>query len=254
MRRAARGLPVSRPETSTTTSASTPADSERAARRPLQLGLSSEYRFGIVLILLLLTFVVLMTGSTERWLRPVTVVLTGATLLAALSAADVSLRLRRAAAALVAIAVLGSLSLLWLGRPGEGVDGLINAMLVLVAPVAIARSILKRDVIDGRTILASLCIYVLLGMLWAFVYTTIGNLGSGHFFVQQSSPTSADFLYFSFITQLTVGYGDLTAGGNVGRAFAVLEALIGQVYLVTVVAVLVSRLVPRNLPPGPDQR
>jgi hypothetical protein len=216
--------------------------------------MNSEYRFGIVLALLLATFVVLMTGSTAKWLRPLTVVLTGATLLAALFAADVSLRLRRAAAALVAVAALGSLSLLWLGRSGEGVEGLINAMLVVVAPVAIARSIFKRDVIDGRTILASLCIYVLFGMLWAFVYTMIGNLGSGQFFVQHSSPTSADFLYFSFITQLTVGYGDLTAGGNVGRSFAVLEALIGQVYLVTVVAVLVSRLVPRNLPPGPDQR
>jgi hypothetical protein len=216
--------------------------------------MSSEYRFGIVLALLLATFVVLMTGSTAKWLRPLTVVLTGATLLAALFAADVSLRLRRAAAALVAVAALGSLSLLWLGRSGEGVDGLINAMLVVVAPVAIARSIFKREVIDGRTILASLCIYVLFGMFWAFLYTMIGNLGSGQFFVQHSSPTSADFLYFSFITQLTVGYGDLTAGGNVGRAFAVLEALIGQVYLVTVVAVLVSRLVPRNLPSGPDQR
>ena len=54
--------------------------------------------------------------------------------------------------------------------------------------------------------------------------------------------TVADYLYFSFVTQTTVGYGDLTAAGGFGRALAVLEALIGQLYLVTVIALLVSNL------------
>ena len=62
-------------------------------------------------------------------------------------------------------------------------------------------------------------------MLWSYVYVAIGNFGSSAFFAQSVQPTSADFLYFSFITQLTVGYGDLTAAGNLGRACAVIEAL-----------------------------
>ena len=115
-----------------------------------------------------------------------------------------------------------------------------------MAPIAIAWSVFRRGVIDERTILAALCVYVLLGMLWAYVYTVIGNFGSSAFFAQAVQPTSADFLYFSFITLLTVGYGDLTAAGNLGRACAVLEALFGQIYLVTIVALLVSRLVPRS--------
>jgi hypothetical protein len=86
-------------------------------------------------------------------------------------------------------------------------------------------------------------------MLWAFVFGAIGNIGSAAFFAQDAHASSADYLYFSFITQLTVGYGDLTAAGNLGRACAVLEALIGQIYLVTVVAVLVTRLLPRDLRP-----
>ena len=113
---------------------------------------------------------------------------------------------------------------------------------------------MRRHVIDVRTVLAALCIYVLVGMLWSYIYIAIGNFGSSGFFVQSANPNSADFLYFSFITQLTVGYGDLTAAGNLGRACAVLEALFGQIYLVTIVALLVPRLVPRGEidPPSTD--
>ena len=51
--------------------------------------------------------------------------------------------------------------------------------------------------------------------------------------------TTADYLYFSFVTITTVGYGDFTAASGLGRALASLEALLGQVYLVTVVATIV---------------
>ena len=66
--------------------------------------------------------------------------------------------------------------------------------------------------------------------------------GSDPFFAQEASPTSASYLYFAYVTLTTVGYGDLTASGNLGRALAVLDALLGQIYLVTVVALLVSQL------------
>jgi len=209
------------------------------------LAARAEYRFGLVLILLLATFVFLMTGSTSKWARPIGVALTGATLLAALFAADVSPRLRRVAALVALVAFIGSFSLVVFGKSGDGAGALLDAGLVAVAPVAIARSVIRRRIIDVRTILAALCVYVLFGMVFAYVYTAIGDFGSSTFFAQSVQPTSADFLYFSFITQLTVGYGDLTAAGNLGRACAVLEALLGQIYLVTIVALLVSRLVPR---------
>jgi voltage-gated potassium channel Kch len=84
-------------------------------------------------------------------------------------------------------------------------------------------------------------------MLFAFVYAAIGTLGSNPFFAQVNHATISDYLYFSFITLTTVGYGDLTAAGGFGRASAVMEALLGQIYLVTVVAVLVGAIGHRRL-------
>ena len=207
---------------------------------------SPEARFGLVLVLLLATFVFLMAGSTSGWARPVGVALTGGTLLAALFASDVSLRLRRLAALIVALSLVGSLFVVSLDRSGDSATAVLDAALVALAPIAIIRSVLRRRVIDIRTIFAALCVYVLVGMLWSYVFVAIGNFGSSPFFAQPVTPTSADYLYFSFITELTVGFGDLTAAGNLGRACAVLEALLGQIYLVTVVALLVTRLVPRG--------
>ena len=95
-----------------------------------------------------------------------------------------------------------------------------------------------------------MCIYVLLGMMFAFVYAAINGLGSDAFFVQTNHAGTPDFLYFSFVTQTTVGYGDFTARSDLGRALSVLEALTGQLYLVTIIAVLVSRLGKRSGAPS----
>jgi hypothetical protein len=208
----------------------------------------TEYRFGLVLVMLLVTFMVLMVGSDSRWLRPISVALAGATLAAALFAADVPIRLRRIAAIVSVAALIGALSTVGLDRAGDGTAAGLCAALVAVAPIAIARSVVRRRVIDVQTVLAALSIYVLLGMFWAFVYSILGSFGASPFFAQQVTPSSADYLYFSFVTQTTVGYGDLSAAHNAGRAFAVLEALLGQLYLVTIVAVVVSRLTPRARP------
>jgi hypothetical protein len=211
-----------------------------------ELASRAEYRFGLVLVLLLVTFVLLMVGSSSQWVRPVTVALAGTTLVAALFAADASLRVRRVAAVVSAAAFVTALTTLGLDRSGDGSAALLCAALVALAPVAIARSVVRRRTVDVHTVLAALTIYVLLGMFWAFVYGILGGFGDSPFFAQHVTTSSADYLYFSFITQTTVGYGDLSAATNPGRACAVLEALIGQLYLVTVVALVVSRLTPRG--------
>ena len=83
-------------------------------------------------------------------------------------------------------------------------------------------------------------------MLFTFVYAVLALQGAGPFFAQGTDGTPATRLYFSYTTLTTVGYGDYTAASDVGHTVAVSEALLGQLYLVTVVALLVSRVRPRR--------
>jgi len=205
---------------------------------------SPGYRFGGVLFLLLVTYVFMSAGPPDAWARLVTVLLEWITLMAALLAARVGRKLFRIAAVVGLVAFVSAAASLIVvsGSDPTGIFFGLNVLLVGAAPIAIATSLYRRRTVDIHTVAGAVCIYVLLAMMFAFVYAAIDAIGDGNFFVQTSHATLPNFLYFSFITQTTVGYGDYTAAGNGGRALASLEALIGQLYLVTVVAVLVSRM------------
>ncbi len=205
-----------------------------------------------MLILLLITFAFMASAVTGDWALVVTTTLQGLTLLAAFRASQVSRRLFRFASLVVAIAFLAAVGSLFISASNDsrGAFNLLSVLMVGAAPVAIGRALWKRPVIDVHTVLGAICIYVLIGMLFAFTYAAVGLLGSDPFFVQTSNATTADYLYFSFVTLTTVGYGDFTAAGGLGRALASLEALLGQVYLVTVVATIVSGMNRTRSAPG----
>jgi hypothetical protein len=202
------------------------------------------YRFGGVFVLLLVTYVFLASAPpTGRWVPLVSMTLMGVTLLAAVLAA----RSGKVAFYVTVLVLIGGLAAVISTILGdyaseEAIAYGVTALLVVAAPIAIIRGVVQRGVIDRRTILAALSVYVLAGMLWSFVELTIQAATSHPFFAQTDKGTTSDFLYFSFITLTTVGYGDLTAVGGLERALAVLEAMFGQIYLVTVVAVLITNL------------
>ena len=229
------------------------ANGRTDARRAVNPLAPRAYRYGIVLILLFCTFLVMASGLEGRWVRVLSVALQGTTLLAVLRASQVSRRVTLVAEVGVVAALLGALGsvLFGNGTVTAGVPALLSVLLVATAPYVIARALWRRQIVDIHTVLGAICVYVLLGMLFAFVYQAIGTLGSTDFFVQTHNPDTADYLYFSFVTLTTVGYGDFTAATHFGRALAVLEALFGQIYLVTVVSLVVSRLVAR--PGGPRE-
>ena len=124
--------------------------------------------------------------------------------------------------------------------------GIVSGLLVLMTAVVIALSIIEQGEINPQSITGAICIYLLLGMIFVFVYGAMAVLGNGPFFAQGTDGTRAVRLYFSYVTLATLGYGDYTAAGNLGRTLSVVEALLGQLYLVTVVAVLVSRMRPKR--------
>jgi hypothetical protein len=233
------------------------ADKDGTKAHPIERWIEGNlpgYRFGFVLALLIVTFAFMTSGASGAWVRVVTVLLQGLTLLAALRASEVKRRLFRFAVAVVAIALLSSIASLAVDTSSDATGAFfaLNVLIVAAAPVVIARALVRRGVVDIHTAMGALCIYVLFGMLFSFTYASIGSIGNEQFFVQTNAATTADYLYFSFITLTTVGYGDFTAAHGIGRSLAALEALIGQIYLVTVVAAIVSSLTRSRLRPPPE--
>jgi hypothetical protein len=205
------------------------------------------YRYGVVLLLILTSLVFQLATPDADWARLVTIAIQGLALLAALVASRVHPWVLRLAAAAVCVAILASAgALIGFGTLGPTAARLITALMIALAPFSIARGLIldfRANGITLHTMFGVLCIYLLIGSLFAFAYGIISSAGSGEFFAQGvNADTSQNFLYFSFVTITTVGYGDLTAGTNLGRSLAIAEALTGQIYLVTVVAAIVGGL------------
>jgi uncharacterized membrane protein len=107
------------------------------------------------------------------------------------------------------------------------------------------RDVRAERAVTVRTLSGVLAIYLLVGMAFAQFGSAVSAIEDGPYFANDPDPTLSDFLYFSYVTLSTTGYGDLSPVTDVGRMLAVSEALIGQIYLVTVVAMIVANLRPR---------
>jgi len=87
-----------------------------------------------------------------------------------------------------------------------------------------------------------------IGYYFAFLYYVAANLSKSAFFAQPGADSRLNYLYFSFVTLTTVGYGDISPAYGPGRMIAVTEAIIGQLYLVSVVTIVVSAFGKRKAP------
>jgi hypothetical protein len=205
----------------------------------------ASHSYGWVLLLIAVSFFFAATAPDAAWATSVLVLVQSTTLAAALwtsglanAGSPVNVGLLLLAVGLVVADLLGG------GSTLTGVLGIVSGVLTIATAVVIAYSVVDRGEIDTKSITGAVCIYVLLGMVFLFVYNAAAAFGSGAFFAHGGDGTRAIRLYFSYITLATVGYGDYTPAGNFGHAVAVIEALTGQLYLVTVVALLVSRVRP----------
>jgi hypothetical protein len=159
----------------------------------------------------------------------------------ALASANARLVVVRAAAGLAATAVIcAAVSAIAGGRTLLGVSGLITALLLLLAAGAVLRTVLNAADVGFRTILGAISVYIILGLLFSFLYVALDRIQGSPFFGEGTTIRDGDTLLFSFYTLTTTGYGNLVPAGQPGKLFAGLEMLIGNVFLVTLVAGLVS--------------
>jgi hypothetical protein len=232
-----------------------PASEERATRARLRVTVG----YGLVLGLVMASIGIQLLATGSSGIRFLTVALQAATLVAVTWTAAGRRPIVRLATAVAVLVVLAGTAL-WLihGSVPPATAGIVNGLLVAVAPPALAASIIRAVRTDGavtvRTVAGVLAIYLLAGMLFSFLYGVIGAFDPDAVFAEQAKSTASDYLYFSFVTLNTVGYGDLTPAGDLTRTFAVAEMLFGQIYLVTVVALIVSNLGRRREPVTPPLR
>lgn len=209
-----------------------------AATEPTREGL--EDRFLVAAGLIVLSIITSAVGGDNRIGQVLLVVVESVTLLVILHASQVKRRTRRAILLVVVAGVFAAAVSLSFDRQSVA-PGILGAALAFIGPVVIVRRIRHHARIDLETVAASLCIYLLFGLFFSYVYRIIGDV-DGQFFVQKTTTLAVDYIYFSFVTLTTTGYGDLTAATNLGKMIAVSEALLGQLYLVSVVALLVGNL------------
>jgi Ion channel len=202
--------------------------------------------YGVVLLLTIASIALALSVSTSDATRFATIVLQAATLVAAVRTADVRGGTRLAAIVAVLVVIVAAVGWAIGGDVPPTPAAIVNGLLVGVAPVAIARGLL-RDLREQRgvtisTLAGVLAVYLLAGMFFSFLYGVVGAIDPDRLFTELADSTREDQLYFSFVTLCTVGYGDLTPVGGWARGIAVTEMLVGQIYLVTIVSLIVSNL------------
>ena len=179
-----------------------------------------------------------------EWSRSIVVVLQSATLFVALWTSGMT-KYARASLILVGLALLASVGLIL--NPEDtilGLVGILELLLTLGIATTVGLGVVDQGKVNAQSVIGAICIYLLVGLIFTFLYGSVAALDSGPFFSQGTDGTPSLRTYFSYVTLSTVGYGDYSAASNLGHMLSITEALLGQLYLVTVVAVLVSRMRP----------
>jgi hypothetical protein len=115
---------------------------------------------------------------------------------------------------------------------------LILVVIAALAPLVVIRRLIQHRRVTRGTLFGAIAAYLLIPIAYFYVFIAVNDLQGFPFFgTEQASPT---YMYFSLATLTTIGYGDVTSQSNVGHLLSTSEAIIGQIYLVSFVAMLVG--------------
>jgi voltage-gated potassium channel len=208
-----------------------------------------EARFLVLLILLL--FFLVLTPFLDKLIE--TRILMDVFLTAIFIFIIYSIRLKRSQAVIALFLVLPLIITSWSEyfieiRTVSLLTRIFGALFFAYAAINILRIIAKSEEVDRETIFAAIVAYLLMALMWAFLYMTLERLSPGSFsFPDKGSwGEMMRYEYLSFVTITTLGYGDITPVTDQASALVLIEAFIGQIYLVVLVAWLVGMYVSRR--------
>jgi ABC-type polysaccharide/polyol phosphate export permease len=141
---------------------------------------------------------------------------------------------------LLASAIAAAFCVTSTNKIAEGIGSLWSALVLLMTVVIIIERVVRLSEVTVQSLYAAFSAYLLIGLMFSAFFGALSSFVSEPFFANNQPVNPQTLQYFSFVTLATLGYGDFTAAGSLGRALAVLEALGGQVFLATLVARLVS--------------
>jgi hypothetical protein len=203
--------------------------------------------FGLVLLLVVVTYVITSLTRYTGW-SAVAISAAGCSSAAlAFGSSGASVRVVRIAAGLAILSTaLAMVDALGGAEAFLAAAALIQMLLLLGATYVVLRSVLTELTVNFRTILGAISVYMIFALLITSLYVAIDRLQGGPFFAAEAGGHTGDYIFFSFTTLTTTGYGNLVPAAQPGKMFAGLEMLLGQIFLVTLIAGLVSLWRPRQ--------
>ncbi len=198
----------------------------------------------------MLTQVVFVIAAPEaNWSRAVTLSIAGAALVLAVSTMRERRQVRTRNEVAVGVVMTGLIVAVATGAAPRAVAAGAGAFVTAAVPVVITRGVvrlLRERGVTVHAVLGALAIYLCIGLVFAWIIDFVARIDSAPYFAQHTSGTPGDRVYFSFTVLTTTGFGDFSAASPFGHALAVIEMLSGQLYLVTVIGLLIGNFVGRR--------
>jgi len=224
-------------------------DSHAVQNRESVVDRPARFSYGVVFVLTLAVVVFVIAAPSADWSRAVALAIEGAALVVAVATARERERVRYRRALVVGVVMIVLILGVAIGAVSEQLTAALLALITAAVPVAIVRGVMRLLRVRGVTVQAvagALAIYLSIGLVFAWIISFISHIDSTPYFAQHTSGTEGDRVYFSFTVLTTTGFGDFSAATPAGHALAVIEMLTGQLYLVTVIGLLIGSFVGRR--------
>jgi hypothetical protein len=210
-----------------------------------------QFRYPAVLALMLATVVFLIAAPAANWSSALGIAIEGAALVLTVATSRERESVRRRRAITLGLAMIAAVILIALGVLPKWLTAVAAILVTAGVPVALVRGLLRllsRDGVTFNAVAGSLAIYLCTGLIFAWIIGFIAQVGGTPYFAQHTNGTQGDKVYFSFTVLTTTGFGDFTPATPAGHALAVIEMLTGQLYLVTVIGLLIGNFAARRRP------